>query len=75
MHSTILNFETGKDKIKAKSFPSLNGLAKLLVEKGYGLKIEGHTDNVGKAEMNMDLSRRRAESVKKYLMDKGAKRI
>lgn len=67
-----LEFETGKDKIKAKSFPSLNGLAKLLVEKGYGLKIEGHTDNVGKADMNMDLSRRRAESVKNYLMEKGA---
>ena len=68
-----LEFETAKDKIKPKSFPSLNGLAKLLVEKNYGLKIEGHTDNQGKPEMNMDLSRRRAESVKAYLIDKGVK--
>ena len=66
-----LEFETGKDIIRTKSYLSLNGLAKLLIDKGYGLKIEGHTDNVGKPEMNMELSLKRANSVKKYLMDKG----
>ncbi|MFN8311068.1 MAG: DUF5723 family protein [Chitinophagales bacterium] len=67
-----LEFETAKDIIRTKSYASLNGLAKLLVDKpNYGLKIEGHTDNVGAAEMNLDLSRRRAESVKKYLVSKG----
>lgn len=66
-----LEFETGKDKIKQKSYISLDGLASLLKEKGYGLKIDGHTDNVGNAEFNMDLSRKRAESVKSYLMGKG----
>ena len=66
-----LEFETGKDKIKQHSYLSLDGLAKLLKDKGYGLRIDGHTDNVGAYDMNMDLSRRRAESVKKYLMDKG----
>jgi outer membrane protein OmpA-like peptidoglycan-associated protein len=66
-----LEFETGKDKIKSKSFISLNGLAELLVLKGYGLRIDGHTDNVGAYEMNMDLSRKRAEAVKVYMMGKG----
>lgn len=66
-----LEFETGKDKIKQKSDVALNSLATLLVTKGYGLKIEGHTDNVGNAEFNMELSRKRAEAVKNYLMDKG----
>jgi outer membrane protein OmpA-like peptidoglycan-associated protein len=66
-----LEFETGKDKIKQHSYLSLDGLAALLKEKGYGLRIDGHTDNVGAYEMNMDLSRRRAESVKNYLMNKG----
>ena len=66
-----LEFETGKDVIRTKSYPSLTALAKLLVDKGYGLKIDGHTDNVGKAEFNMDLSRKRAEAVKHYLMEKG----
>ena len=66
-----LEFETGKDVIKQKSFVSLNGLAKLLRDKGYGLKIEGHTDNVGKADMNMELSLKRANAVKTYLIEKG----
>jgi outer membrane protein OmpA-like peptidoglycan-associated protein len=66
-----LEFETGKDKIKSHSYISLDGLAKLLLDKGYGLKIEGHTDNVGKADMNMELSIKRANAVKAYLMDKG----
>ena len=35
------------------------------------LEISGHTDNVGKAEFNMELSQKRAESVKAYFVGKG----
>ena len=35
------------------------------------VNIVGHTDDVGAAEFNLDLSRRRAEAVKKYLVDHG----
>ncbi|HLP21832.1 MAG TPA: OmpA family protein, partial [Chitinophagales bacterium] len=69
-----LEFETGKDIIRSSSFPSLNSLASLLVKKpNYGLKIEGHTDNVGSDEKNMILSQKRADAVKKYLTKKGVK--
>ena len=46
-----------------------NQLGQLSVEfAGMKVRIEGNTDNVGSAEMNRDLSRRRAKSVADYLV-------
>jgi len=67
-----LEFETNKDVIKAKSFPGLLELAKLLVEnETYKLRISGHTDNIGNAAKNMTLSKYRALAVKRFLQLKG----
>lgn len=67
-----LEFATGKDIIQASSLASLDELAELLKKyPGWKLKIEGHTDNVGKRESNVALSKKRAEAVKKYLVKKG----
>jgi len=38
------------------------------------IRIEGHTDNIGEATYNQDLSRERAESVMEYLVGKGVPR-
>ncbi len=65
-------FDFGKDSIRKQSTKTLAQAASLF--KDYPeLKVEisGHTDDVGKAEYNKDLSRRRAESVKRFLVDKG----
>jgi outer membrane protein OmpA-like peptidoglycan-associated protein len=35
------------------------------------MRIEGHTDNRGNADMNLDLSKRRAASVRQWLVDHG----
>jgi OOP family OmpA-OmpF porin len=35
------------------------------------IQIQGHTDNIGSTEYNMDLSEKRAQVVKRYLIDKG----
>lgn len=43
----------------------------LLASEGYRLFIDGHTDDVGTAEYNQDLSERRANSVRDYLVDAG----
>lgn len=43
----------------------------LLVSKGYGLSVFGYTDDVGSAEYNQQLSLRRANAVKDYLVQAG----
>ncbi|HCU44929.1 MAG TPA: flagellar motor protein MotB [Sphingobacterium sp.] len=67
-----LEFETGKSVIRANSYNSLNKVAALLVEKDFSLKLAGHTDNTGSLELNLRLSKERAEAVKAYLVSKGA---
>jgi OOP family OmpA-OmpF porin len=65
-------FDTGKDVIKPESNAVLAEIAALLkADAGLKLRIEGHTDNVGKAADNLDLSRRRAEAVKRWLAGQG----
>ncbi|NLA23530.1 MAG: OmpA family protein, partial [Bacteroidales bacterium] len=69
---TGIQFETGKDVIKRASFPILDKVVKVMEENPeYSLNICGHTDNIGNPDKNMDLSDRRAKSVKQYLIDKG----
>ncbi|MEO6819416.1 MAG: OmpA family protein, partial [Ginsengibacter sp.] len=67
-----LEFDLGKSTIRDKSFESLNKVAALLVEKNFSLKLAGHTDNTGSRELNLRLSKDRAESVKAYLVAQGA---
>jgi outer membrane protein OmpA-like peptidoglycan-associated protein len=67
-----INFKTGKADITKKSYPVLDAALKVIQEyPSLRLKIEGHTDNVGKAAKNQTLSEARAEAVKTYLVDKG----
>ncbi len=69
----MIFFETGSDEIDSVSFPLLNQLARVLNENPQveRVRIEGHTDNRGGAEFNMDLSERRAASVKEALIGRG----
>jgi outer membrane protein OmpA-like peptidoglycan-associated protein len=67
-----LNFDTDKFDIKAENNEGLNKLAEVLSkQKDWKLLIEGHTDNVSSDEINLKLSKNRANEVKKYLVSKG----
>lgn len=67
-----LEFETGRAIIKSVSYPSLNELAQLLVQKtAWKVLLSGHTDNTGTPEKNIELSRNRAQAVKDYLIKQG----
>lgn len=67
-----LEFDLGKATIRPSSDESLDKVANLLVTKNFSLKLAGHTDNTGSAELNLRLSKDRAEAVRQYLVSKGA---
>ena len=68
-----IHFDTAMDTIKPESFKILNQVADLLRQHAElkKIRVEGHTDNVGGAGYNKDLSQRRARSVVRYLVEKG----
>jgi outer membrane protein OmpA-like peptidoglycan-associated protein len=67
-----LTFETGKAIIKNSSLPYLDELVVVLKKApDWQLKIVGHTDNQGSDQINLSLSKKRAEAVKEYLIKSG----
>ena len=67
-----INFETGSDRILPESFDDLDALVKILNEYPEAkVAIDGHTDNVGDPQKNRELSQKRADAVRAYLISKG----
>jgi outer membrane protein OmpA-like peptidoglycan-associated protein len=67
-----VNFETNKAVLLPGAKAILDQVASsLLGNPDAEVAIHGHTDNIGGAKYNQDLSLRRAESVKDYLSSKG----
>lgn len=67
-----VQFERAKTEILPASFVELDKLAEFLNKNPHHkIKIEGHTDNIGNAEKNLQLSHSRARAVAAYLIKKG----
>jgi outer membrane protein OmpA-like peptidoglycan-associated protein len=62
-------FDVNKDVVKPESYGTLKGIADVLKENPtVRVKIVGHTDSDGADAANLDLSKRRGESVKAELV-------
>lgn len=67
-----IKFDVDKDTIKSESRPILERAAETLKKfPQVNVEIAGHTDSTGGYDHNMDLSRRRAKSVKRWLVEHG----
>lgn len=65
-------FATGSADIQGGTNENLEKLVDFLRQyPDRQVLIEGHTDNVGSAAFNQNLSRQRAESVRRFLVDRG----
>jgi outer membrane protein OmpA-like peptidoglycan-associated protein len=68
-----ITFDYNSADISAKSMPGVQALGKALSDptlKGSTFLVAGNTDAVGGESYNQDLSERRADSIKRYLVDK-----
>lgn len=67
-----ITFDTNKATIRRNSIPVLDQAVQILLQyPDVRIEIAGHTDNQGKPDHNMQLSKDRAESVKSYLVGMG----
>ena len=67
-----IHFPTNSAVIKDRSIPRVDEFAQFLLKnRGSRVNIVGHTDSVGTDSNNLSLSKRRADSVKRALIERG----
>jgi OOP family OmpA-OmpF porin len=67
-----VNFAFNSAELQPAALPVLDQAAEILkANPGVDVKVEGHTDSIGSEEYNQALSVRRAESVYRYLVNRG----
>jgi len=66
-------FDTGRATIQSRSFALLDEIARILRDRPdiTRVRVEGHTDSVGSADLNRRLSQRRADAVREALIERG----
>lgn len=75
MERNVINFAEGSAAIDPSSRQVLNALASVALRcDRFSIEVAGHTDNQGGRELNMELSRARADTVANYLAGQGVAR-
>lgn len=71
LHGKVVEFATDSAELTATGRDVLGEVIGILKRHPGRVEISGHTDSTGDPEHNLDLSRRRAESVQQYLYANG----
>ena len=72
LDSNAIQFEFNKAVLLSMNRELLSRIAGiLLTSKGYSIKVHGHTDDVGSDTYNQELSEKRAQAVRDYLVQAG----
>jgi outer membrane protein OmpA-like peptidoglycan-associated protein len=67
-----IEFAVGSADLSSPNSPVLNRVADMLKRyPGYAIIVEGHTDNTGSSSYNRVLSEQRAQTARKYLVQRG----
>jgi len=67
-------FDSNSDVVRADAKDKLIEVVQWMKEHpGNGIIVEGHTDSIGGRDFNLNLSLRRAQSVKNFLVNQGAR--
>ncbi|MFK8019165.1 MAG: OmpA family protein [Pseudomonadales bacterium] len=66
-----VTFDVDSASIKSRSHSSLSKVGEVMQKYGSSAEIVGHTDSTGSESYNLQLSERRANSVKDYLVSNG----
>lgn len=75
MERNVITFAEGSASLAPGSRDVLNALASVALRcDRFSIEVAGHTDNTGDRNSNMDLSRRRADTVAAYLAGQGVAR-
>jgi chemotaxis protein MotB len=74
LNHTTISFASASSEVPAEAAASLKSAAKDIrdLPKGRALEIAGYTDSSGNPEKNVTLSQRRAEAVRRTLIEGGA---
>lgn len=68
-------FDTDKANLRSESFVELDGLVNIIkANPNIKIEISGHTDDVGNDAYNLTLSKKRANAVTQYILDKGVEK-
>ncbi len=70
--SDAIEFDFDRAELRPENRELLSRIVGILLSsEGYSLYVYGHTDDVGSADYNLELSERRAEAVRDYLVETG----